>query len=68
MVGIPFSHKDKIHEHIKESLLLGRRRKGNVARCFHSSLQVSEGCFCRKSLISTGRNDQLKPDKLLNLI
>ena len=26
--GIPFSHEDKIHEHIKESLLPGRRRKG----------------------------------------
>ena len=26
-----------------------------------------KGSFCRKSPISTGRNDQLKPVKLLNL-
>ena len=27
-----------------------------------------KGAFCRKSPISTGRNDRLKPGKLLNLI
>ena len=37
--AIPFSHEDKIHEHIQESLLLGRRTKGNFACCFS---QVSE--------------------------
>ena len=57
-----------MNEHIQESLLLGRRTKGHLAWCFHSFLQVSERAFCRKSLISTGRNDQLKPGKLLNLI
>ena len=38
--GIPLSHEDKIHEHTQESLLLGRRTKGNLALCFHSFLQV----------------------------
>ena len=28
----------------------------------------SKGAFCRKSPISTGKNDRLKPGKLLNLI
>ena len=66
--AIPFSHEDKIHEHVQESLLLGRRTKGNLAWCFHSFLQVFERGFLQKSHISTGRNDQLKPGKLLNLI
>ena len=30
--------------------------------------RFSKGAFCRKSLTSTGRNDRLKPGKLLNLI
>ena len=60
--GIPFSYEDKIHEHIQESLLLGKKTKGNLARCFHSFF------FCRKSPISTGRNDRLKAGELLNLI
>ena len=30
--------------------------------------RVSKGAFCSKSPISMGRNDQLKPAKLLNLI
>ena len=66
--GIPFSHEDKIHEHIQESLLLGRRTKGNLAWCFHSFLQVSERGFLQKSPISTRRNDQLKLGQILNLI
>ena len=36
--GIPFSHEDKIHEHIQESLLLRRRTKGNFSCCFRSFL------------------------------
>ena len=63
--GIPFSHEDKIHEHIQESLLVGRRAKGNFAQCF---CRFSKEAFCRKSPISTGRNDRLKPGKLLKLI
>ena len=57
-----------MHEHIQESFLLGRRTKGNFACCFHSFLQVLERAFCSKSPISTGRNDRLKPGKLMNLI
>ena len=63
--GIPFSHEDKIHEHIQESLLLGRRTKGILAWCFLSFLQVFEKGILQKSPISTGRNDRLKPGKLL---
>ena len=46
--GIPFSHQDKIHEHIQELLLLGRRTKGNLAWCFHSFLQVFQRGFLEK--------------------
>ena len=46
--GIPFSHEDNIHEHIQESLLLGRRAQQNLAWCFHSFLQVSENGFLQK--------------------
>ena len=56
--GFPFSHEDNLHEQIEESLLLGRRTKGNLAWCFHSFLQllqVSKGAFCRISPILTGR-------------
>ena len=66
--GIPSSHGDEIHEHIQESLLLGRRTKGNLAWCFHLFLQVFERGFLQKSPISTGRNGRLKPGKLLNPI
>ena len=38
--GIPFSQGDEKHEHTQESLLLGRKTKGNLAWCFHSFLQV----------------------------
>ena len=58
-----------MHEHIQESLLKGRRTKGNFACCFRSFLQVFERGFLQKiSFISTGRNDRLKPGKLLNVI
>ena len=66
--GIPFSHEDNIHEHIQESLLLGRRTKGNLLAVFTRFSRFSKGALCRKSPISTGRNDRLKPGKLLNLI
>ena len=56
-----------MREHIQESLLLGRRTKGNFACCFRF-LQVFERGFLQKSPFSTGRNDRLKPGKLLNLI
>ena len=54
----------------KEKYLSDQREqnKGNLAWCFHSFLQVFEKSFCRKSPVSTGRNDRLKPGKLLNLI
>ena len=29
--GTPFSHEDKIHENIQDSLLMGRRTKGNLS-------------------------------------
>ena len=45
---IPFSHEDKIHEHIKESLLPGRRTKGDLACCFRSFLQIFERSFLQK--------------------
>ena len=45
----------------KRSLLLGRRTKENLARCFHSFLQVFERGFLQGSPMSTGRNDRLKP-------
>ena len=49
--GISFSDEDTIHEHIQEiqeSLLLGRRTKGNLAWCFHSFLLVSKRGFLQK--------------------
>ena len=36
------------NERIQESLLLGRRTKGNLAWCFHSFLQVFERGFLQK--------------------
>ena len=57
-----------MHEHIQESLLLGRRTKGNLLAVFARFCRFSGGAFCRKSPISTGRNDRLKPGKLPNLI
>ena len=46
--GNPFSHEDKIHEHVQESSLLGRKTKGNFACCFRSLLQVFESGFLQK--------------------
>ena len=56
-----------MHEHIQESLLLGRRTNRNLAWRFHSFLKVLKGAFCRKAPIPK-RNDQLKPGELLSLI
>ena len=50
--GIPFSHDEKINEHIQASLLLGRRRKENLAWCFHSFCRFSRGAFWIKSLMA----------------
>ena len=44
-----------MHEHIQESLLLGKRTKGNFV--FARFCRFSKGAFYRKSPISTGRND-----------
>ena len=66
--GISFSHEDKIHEHVRESLLLGRRTKGNFACCFHSFLQVFERGFLQKISYFDWKEDRFKPGKLLNLI
>ena len=46
---------------------LGEQREILLAvfACFG---RFSKGAFCRKSPFSTGRNDRLKPCKLLNLI
>ena len=58
-----------MHEHAQVALLLGKKTKGNIARCFHTHFSRSlKGAFFRISLISTGRNSRLKPGKLLNLI
>ena len=66
--GIPFSHEDKIHEHIQESLLLGGEQREILLAVFSRFCRFSKGAFCRKSPISMGRNDQLKPGKLKSLI
>ena len=41
---------------------------GNLLAVFARFCRFSKGAFCRKSPVSTGRNDRLKPGKLLNLI
>ena len=46
--GISFSREDNIHEHIQESLLLGRGTKGNLAWYFYSFLKVFERGFLQK--------------------
>ena len=53
--GISFSHEDKIHEHTQESLLLGRRTKGNLASCLHSFFQVFEKGFLQKISYFNGK-------------
>ena len=45
----------------------GEQRQILVA-VFVPFCRFSKGAFCRKSPISTGKNDRLKPGKLLNLI
>ena len=66
--GIPFSHEDKIHDHIQEFLLLGRKQREVLLGVFTLFCRFSKGAFCRKSPTLTERNDRLKPGKLLNLI
>ena len=62
--GIPFSHEDKIHELIQESLLLGRRTKGNFACCFRSFLQVFEMGFLQKISYFDGKERPIKAGKI----
>ena len=57
-----------MHERIQESLSLGRRTREILLGVSTRFCRFSKGAFCRKSHISTGRNDRLKPAKLLNLI
>ena len=45
--GVPLSEHE-IYEHIQESLLLGKKTKGNLAWCFHSFLLVIEWGFLQK--------------------
>ena len=58
--GIPFSHEDKVHEHIQKSLLLEGRTKGNFACCFCSFLQVFERGFQQKISIFDGKERLIK--------
>ena len=62
--GIPFSHEDKIHENIQESLLLGRRTKGKLALCFHSFLQVFERVLLQKISYFDGKESPIKAGKV----
>ena len=57
-----------MHEHIQESLLQERKTRRNLDWYFHSFLQVFERDFMQQIIISTGRNDGLKPSNVLNLI
>ena len=57
-----------MHEHIQESLLSGRRTREILLAVFARFCRFSKGVFHRKSPVSTGRKDRLKPGKLLNLI
>ena len=54
-MGISFSHEDKIDEHTQQSLLLGRRTKGNFARCFCSFLKAFERGFLQKISYCDGK-------------
>ena len=49
-----------MHEHIQESLLLGRRTKGNLACCFRSFLQVFERGFLQKISYFDGKEWPIK--------
>ena len=63
--GIPFSHENKIHEHILESLLLGRRTKENFACSFRSFLQVFERGLLQKISYFDGKERPIKAIMLL---
>ena len=58
--AISLFQESKIHEHMQVSFLLERRTNGILAYCFIQ--------FCRKLPITTRRNGQFKPGKLLNPI
>ena len=60
--GSPFSQEDKIYEHIQESLLVGRRTKGNFACCFRSFLQVFERGFLQKISYFDGKEWPIKAE------
>ena len=49
-----------MHEHIEESLLLGRRIKGNLAWCFHSFLHIFERGFLQKISYFDGKEWPIK--------
>ena len=49
-----------MHEHIQESLMLGRRTMGNLASCFHSFLQVFERGFLLKISYFDGKEWPIK--------
>ena len=66
--GIPFTHEDKIHELIQESLLLERRTKGNLASRFHSILQVFERGFLQKISYFDGKEWPIKAGTVFNII
>ena len=53
--GIPFSQVDKKHEHIQESLLMGKITKGNLAWCFHLFLQVFDRGILQKISYFNGK-------------
>ena len=59
-MGIPFSYEDKIHDYTQESLLLGRRTKGNLAWCFHLFWQVFEGGYLHKIPYFDGKEWPIK--------
>ena len=46
--GLPSSQENKILEHTQMSLLIRRSKKGNLACCFDSFLQVFERGFLQK--------------------
>ena len=65
--GISFSQEDKIHEHIKEALLLEGEQREILLAVFTRFCRFSKGAFCSKSPTSTGRNDRLKPGPIITL-
>ena len=66
--GIPFSQEDNAWAWMYVSVIIAWEENWEIFFCrFPSFLQVFER-FCSKSLILMGRNGQLKPGKLLNII